>query len=82
MWRRNAKIPVDEVFKVEYCLGIKTENLEPFMYRLFNVMVKNEETGKVVKMNTAPVLHSEGCTILRKLANYPWRRKYLEEVKP
>lgn len=52
------------------------------MYRLFNVMVKNEETGKVVKMNSAPVLHSEGCTMLRRLTNYPWRRKYLEEVKP
>lgn len=52
------------------------------MYRLFNVMVKNEETGKVVKMNATPALHSEGCTMLRKLSDYSWRRKYLEEVKP
>lgn len=51
-------------------------------YRMYNVMVKNEETGKVVKMNDAPVLHSEGCAMLSKIANYPWRRKFLVEVKP
>lgn len=49
-------------------------------YRMYDVMVKNEETGKVVKMNSSPVLHSEGCTMLSKIANYPWRRKYLREV--
>lgn len=51
------------------------------MYRKFNVMVKNEETGKVVQMNVGPVLHSEGCALLSKIKNYPWRRKYLEEVR-
>lgn len=50
------------------------------IYRKFNVMVKNEETGKEVQMNTTPVSHSEGCTLLSKIANYPWRRKYLKEV--
>lgn len=51
-------------------------------YRMFDVVVKNEETGKVVKMNGAPVLHSEGCVMLSKITNYPWRRKFLVEVKP
>lgn len=50
------------------------------LYRKFNVMVKNEETGRVVQMNASPVSHSEGCTMLSKISNYPWRRKYLQEV--
>ena len=50
------------------------------IYRKFNVLVKNEETGRVVKMNATPVSHSEGCTMLSKITNYPWRRKYLQEV--
>lgn len=51
------------------------------MYRIFNVMVQNLETGKVVQMNAAPVSHSEGCTLLSKIANHSWRRKYLQEVQ-
>lgn len=50
------------------------------LYRKFNVMVKNEETGKVVQMNRTPVGHSEGCAMLRKIDDYPWRRKYLQEI--
>lgn len=50
------------------------------IYRKFDVMVKNEETGKVVKMNRSAVSHSEGCAILSKITNHPWRRKYLQEV--
>jgi hypothetical protein len=50
------------------------------LYRKFNVMVKNEETGKEVQMNQSPVSHSEGCAMLRKIADYPWRRKYLKEI--
>ena len=50
------------------------------IHRRYDVMVKNEETGKIVKMNDSPVLHSEGCAILSKIANHPWRRKYLVEV--
>lgn len=51
------------------------------IYRKFNVMVKNEETGKTVQMNASPVTHSEGCAILRKITDYPWRRRYLQEVR-
>lgn len=50
------------------------------LYRKFDVMVKNEETGKVVKMNASPVSHSEGCAMLSKISNHSWRRKYLKEV--
>lgn len=50
------------------------------IYRKFNVMVKNEETGKVVQMNDSPVSHSEGCAMLSKISNHSWRRKYLQEV--
>lgn len=50
------------------------------LYQKFNVMVKNEETGAVVQMNSAPVSHSEGCSMLSKITNYPWRRKYLQAI--
>lgn len=50
--------------------------------REYHVVVINQITGRKVYMTGTPVSHREGCTILRKLSNYPWRRKQLEEVVP
>jgi hypothetical protein len=50
------------------------------MERMYNVVVINEKTGQKVVMTAYPCTHKEGCTILSKLTDYPWRRKQLEEV--
>jgi hypothetical protein len=50
------------------------------MERMYNVVVINEKTGQKVIMTAYPCTHEEGCTILSKLTDYPWRRKQLEEV--
>lgn len=52
------------------------------MTRLYNVIVINEKTGRKVRMNAAPVTHSEGCTWLSKISDLKWRRKQLEEIAP
>lgn len=48
--------------------------------RRYHVVVINERTGKKGYMTATPVTHREGTTILRKITDYPWRRKQLEEV--
>ena len=48
--------------------------------RRYHVVVINERTGKKAYMTAIPVTHREGTTILRKITDYPWRRKQLEEV--
>lgn len=48
--------------------------------RRYHVVVINERTGKKAYMTATPVTHREGSTILRKITDYPWRRKQLEEV--
>lgn len=48
--------------------------------RLYHVVVIVERTGRKEYMTATPVTHAEGCTILRKLTRYPWRREQLEEV--
>ena len=58
------------------------------MKRQYHVVVEciNPKTGEVlpgrdhVRMTAAPVSHQEGCAILRKLSDYPWRRVRLLEV--
>lgn len=51
------------------------------MERLYNVIVINERTGRMVQLNTTPVTHEQGCAWLSKLTGYKWRRHLLEEVK-
>lgn len=48
--------------------------------RLYHVYVRNERTGTEARMSAAPVTHSQGCAWLSKIANYPWRRKFLREL--
>jgi hypothetical protein len=48
--------------------------------RRYHVVVINERTGRKVQMTAYPCTHAEGCALLRKLTDYPWRRKQLEEV--
>ncbi len=33
------------------------------------------------RMTATPVTHNEGCTIMRKITDYPWRRKMLVEAE-
>lgn len=51
------------------------------MERLYHVVVINERTGAKAYFSTSPVTHDEGCTWLKKITSYPWRRKQLEEVQ-
>lgn len=48
--------------------------------RMYHVIVINEKTNNKVYMTVTPVTHKEGCTILSKITDYPWRRKQLEEI--
>lgn len=52
------------------------------MQRMYNVVVINERNGEKVRMNASPVTHSEGCAMLSKIAEHPWRRKQLGEINP
>ncbi len=49
--------------------------------RLYHVVVIVPKTKKKTYMTRTPVTHAEGCTILRKLTHYAWRREQLEEVR-
>ena len=48
--------------------------------QMYHVVVIVERTGAKHYMTARPCTHEEGCNILRAIANYPWRRKQLEEV--
>nr|WP_256836304.1 hypothetical protein [Pseudomonas oleovorans] len=48
--------------------------------RRYHVTVVRDSTGEKTYMTRTPVTHSEGCVLLSKLTDYPWRRKLLEEV--
>jgi hypothetical protein len=50
--------------------------------RLYHVVVIRERDGQVTRMTATPVTHAEGCTIMRKITRYPWRRVQLAEVTP
>ncbi|RQH02740.1 hypothetical protein [Paraburkholderia dinghuensis] len=52
------------------------------MEKRYHVVVVIERTGEVVRLSARPITHEEGCTWLGKIADYPWRRKQLEEVTP
>lgn len=48
--------------------------------RSYHVIVVRDSTGEKTYMTRTPVTHDEGCVLLSKLTDYPWRRKCLEEV--
>ena len=48
--------------------------------RRYHVNVVRDSTGEKTYMTRTPVTHHEGCVLLSKLTDYPWRRKLLEEV--
>lgn len=53
----------------------------PLEKRLYHVVAINEQTGRVAYMTARPCTHTEGCTIMSKIAGHKWRRLQLEEVQ-
>jgi hypothetical protein len=48
--------------------------------RLYNIIVRNNNTGKHVTMTAYPDTHAHCMTIISKIHNYAWRTIFIEEV--
>jgi hypothetical protein len=48
----------------------------------FHVYVETLKTGVKLRMTAAPLTHSQACTMLSKITDFAWRRKFLEEANP
>ncbi len=49
-------------------------------YRLYGILIINEQTEKEYLLNLKPMTHTEACTMKSKMTEYKWRRIIVQEL--